>query len=347
MEILFPIYRRHISARDCCIIPRLVKKPLDEPFHAAHNEFRHIYRFENGGYMNHNTNSVDERSVTAPELPDEADYSELTLANDFMFSKVMQDKELCKEFLRRVLPELQIEHVKDIVAQKYMKHYFGNKGVRLDVYVMDDTGARYDVEMQLTNKHNLPKRSRYYSSMMDANELLKGENYDKLSDSYVIFVCTFDPFENGMHRYTFRNICLEDRNVFLKDGATRIFLNTKGTAGDVSPKLLSFLNYLDGKLEPADDKYLEALDTAVKNARKNEDWRSEYMTYKDIKRGSYLHGFADGEEKGIAIGEAKGVAKGKEEAATKVDEVMLNLVSSGELPESVAEKIRHSLKDEE
>jgi len=71
------------------------------------------------------------------------------------------------------------------------------------------------------------------------------------------------------------------------------------------------------------------------------------MTYKDIKRGSYLHGFADGEEKGIAIGEAKGVAKGKEEAATKVDEVMLNLVSSGELPESVAEKIRHSLKDEE
>ena len=88
---------------------------------------------------------------------------------------------------------------------------------------------------------------------------------------------------------------------------------------------------------------MEELDKAVKNARKNEDWRSEYMTYKDIKRGSYLHGFADGEEKGMAIGEAKG----KEEAATKVDEVMLDLVSCGELPESVAEKIRHSLKDEE
>jgi len=32
---------------------------------------------------------------------------------------------------------------------------------------------------------------------------------------------------------------------------------------------------------------------------------------------------------------------------SKVDEVMLDLVSCGELPESVAEKIRHSLKDEE
>ncbi len=75
------------------------------------------------------------------------------------------------------------------------------------------------------------------------------------------------------------------------------------------------------------------------------------MTYKDIKRGSYLHGFADGEEKGMAIGEAKGIAigeaKGKEKAEAKVDEVMLNLVSSGELPESVAEKIRQGLKAEE
>ena len=70
------------------------------------------------------------------------------------------------------------------------------------------------------------------------------------------------------------------------------------------------------------------------------------MTYKDIKRGRYLHGFADGEEKGMAIGEAKGIAKGKEEAATKVDEVMLDLVSSGELPEAVAEKIRQGMKTE-
>jgi len=75
------------------------------------------------------------------------------------------------------------------------------------------------------------------------------------------------------------------------------------------------------------------------------------MTYKDIKRGSYLHGFADSEEKGMAIGETKGIAigkaKGKEEAATKVDEVMLDLVSNGELPEYVAEKIRQGLKAEE
>ncbi len=280
-----------------------------------------------------NTNSVDTEMSGNPV--EDVDYSELTLANDFMFSKVMQDKELCCELLRRVLPELQIKKVEDVVPQKYMKHYFYNKGVRLDAYVRDDRGRRYDVEMQMTTNQDIPKRSRYYASMMDANELLKGADYDTLSDSYVVFICTFDRFHKGLHKYTFRNICEENHSVHLKDGTTKIFLNTKGTADDVSPELLSFLNYLENNLAIADDTYLAALDRAVRNARMNEEWRGEYMTYKDIKRGSYLHGFSEGK------------AEGRADAETRLNEIMQNMVNAGTISGDVAEEIKAGLHSEE
>lgn len=53
------------------------------------------------------------------------------------------------------------------------------KSVRLDVYVEDDAGTVYDIEMQVTSNSNLPKRSRYYQSIIDLNSLSKGVKYDK------------------------------------------------------------------------------------------------------------------------------------------------------------------------
>ena len=106
----------------------------------------------------------------------------------------MSDPILCRDTLRRILPELSIESVEDVVAQKDMKLYFQNKGVRLDIYVIDNEGRRFDIEMQLITNPEINKRSRYYSSMMDANELLKGQDYDQLSDSYVVFICLNDIF---------------------------------------------------------------------------------------------------------------------------------------------------------
>ena len=41
------------------------------------------------------------------------------------------------------------------------------KSARFDVYVEDAAGTVYDIEMQVTAKRNLPKRSRYYQSMID------------------------------------------------------------------------------------------------------------------------------------------------------------------------------------
>ena len=100
--------------------------------------------------------------------------------------------------------------------------------MRLDVYVEDDKGTLYDIEMQTTDYADpaeLPKRTRYYQAMMDMDVLNKGEFYTKLRKTYIIFICTFDPFDRNLSQYTFRETCAEDATLEMGDETTKIFLN--------------------------------------------------------------------------------------------------------------------------
>ncbi|MCM1121282.1 MAG: Rpn family recombination-promoting nuclease/putative transposase [Eubacterium sp.] len=203
-------------------------------------------------------------------------WESLGISNDFMFGKVMQDAELCKELLQRILPDLEIDHIEYPEAQKSIRPDVDAKSVRLDVYVRDGKGTVYDIEMQMADTKELPKRSRYYQSMLDLQLIDKGQTYKKLKRSYVIFICPFDVFGRGRHIYTFENICREDTSVALEDGAVKIFLNAKGSQDDVSRELQAFLDYVAGK-EPEDD-FVQKLEEAVRQARKNREWRHEYMT---------------------------------------------------------------------
>ena len=104
----------------------------------------------------------------------------------------------------------------------------------------------------------------------------KGRSYKKLNPSYVIFICQFDIFNTGRHIYTFENICREDKNISLGDGAVKIFLNADGKMNDVSRELKAFLDYVAGK--KSEDAFVNKLEEAVKAAKKNREWRREYMT---------------------------------------------------------------------
>ena len=104
----------------------------------------------------------------------------------------------------------------------------------------------------------------------------KGRSYKKLNPSYVIFICQFDLFHMGRHIYTFENICREDKNISLGDGAVKIFLNADGKMNDVSRELKAFLDYVAGK--KSEDAFVNKLEEAVKAAKKNREWRHEYMT---------------------------------------------------------------------
>lgn len=151
----------------------------------------------------------------------EAKWEDLSISNDFLFGKVMQDAELCKELLQRILPELDIDHVEYPELQKTIKEDFEAKGVRLDAYVNDGKGTVYDIEMQAVTSKYLPRRTRYYQSMIDLQLVDKGQDYDTLNDSYIIFICLSDLFGKGRYRYSFENICKEDTEVMLNDGAKK------------------------------------------------------------------------------------------------------------------------------
>ena len=203
-------------------------------------------------------------------------WEELSISNDFLFGKVMQNPELCKELLQRILPDLNIERIEYPELQKSINMDMDARSVRLDVYVKDEKEVVYDIEMQVSHTKELPKRSRYYQSMIDLQLIDKGQLYDELKRSYVIFICPFDLYGKGRHIYTFENICKEDGSISMGDEAVKIFLNAKGTLDDVSDELKAFLDYVAGK-KPK-DAYVERLEEAVKEAKKNREWRHEYMT---------------------------------------------------------------------
>ncbi len=223
----------------------------------------------------------------------------LGIANDFMFGKIMQDAELCKELLQRILPDLEIDHIEYPEAQKGIRPDVDAKSVRLDVYVRDGKGTVYDIEMQVADTKELPKRSRYYQSMIDLQMIDKGQHYKELKPSYIIFICPFDLFGKGRHLYTFENICKEDTSVSLKDEAVRIFLNADSSQDDVSQELKAFLDYVAGK--ESEDDFVKRLAEAVEQARKNRKWRHEYMTL--------LMRDQENMEKGIEKGKIEGRAE--------------------------------------
>ena len=233
------------------------------------------------------------------------DWEEIGLSNDFIFGKVMSDPELCKELLERILPGIEIDHIEYPELQKPIKEDVDARSVRLDVYVKDGKNTVYDIKMQKVNTRELPKRSRYYQGMMDLQLIDNGQPYKKLNQSYVIFICLEDVFGKNRHIYTFENICREDPGIKLRDGAIKIFLNAKGNLNDVSSELRAFLDYLGGK--KSEDEYVQKLERAVKEAKRNRKWRHEYMTL--LMRDQENQEI--GEERGRREGRLEGMREGR------------------------------------
>lgn len=118
-------------------------------------------------------------------------YEELDITDPFIFAKVMSEKELCKPLLENIL-NIKIRDIVYVDYEETIQMTAKSKGIRLDIYVEDDNNTVFNIEMQTTTYKELPKRSRYYQGIIDLNMIEKGESYDILKESYVIFICTFD-----------------------------------------------------------------------------------------------------------------------------------------------------------
>ncbi len=107
----------------------------------------------------------------------------------------------------------QVGKVLDVRTQVFVENLL-NRSVRLDILATNSAGAKFNVEVQRSDKGAGRKRARYNSSMMDVNLLKKGEDFDKLPETWVIFItgkglpiypierCFLGPgerFEDGSH----------------------------------------------------------------------------------------------------------------------------------------------------
>ena len=200
---------------------------------------------------------------------------ELTIMNDVVFGVVMRQEKYCKPLLEFILgikiKKIVYENDQETISAPVIKA----KSIRLDVYVEDDAGTVYDIEVQTTNKYNVGKRTRYYQSMIDVRVLDKGQDYRKLKKSFVIFICNYDPFGKSRLIYTFRNRCDEDYSIILPDEASKIIINTKGTIGDISDELRAVIQYMDSG--SATTEYTKSLDEEVATVKADEKFRRQYM----------------------------------------------------------------------
>lgn len=231
-------------------------------------------------------------------------YEELTFVDDFIFCKVLEDNEdLCKELLELIL-EKSIQKILFLDKQKTKDAVPNKKSIRLDVYVKDDNRSVYDIEMQTTSRENLPKRTRYYQSVIDINLMEKGTDYRELKRTYIIFICSRNPFPGKkLHKYSFENTCREDQSLLLGDEAIKVFLTPEGTEEDVSPKMKNFLNFVKGAV-PVDD-FTRRLSEAVAEKKESADMKLEYMSYianmQDEREAGYAEGHTNGFEEAIAL----------------------------------------------
>ena len=200
---------------------------------------------------------------------------ELEIWDDFMFGAVMSNKELCKHLLEIILQK-KIRDIRYTELQKTIDLQYDAKSIRLDVYVEDDLDSVYNIEIQTTDEKNLPKRSRFYQGMIDLNILNKGESYNKLKKSYVIFICNYDPFRKGRCFYRFENVCVDDPSLKLKDDSVKIMINPYGNDtkqfGKGFAALMDFLK--NGQIS---DTYTESLKDEITEVKVSEEWRQRYM----------------------------------------------------------------------
>ena len=207
------------------------------------------------------------------------EWHELTIQDNFLFQKVMQNQRICKRLIEKLLG-IRVKSITYPEAEKTLTAGFASKDVRLDLYVETDKGTVLDIEMQTAagKPEWLPKRTRYYQSMIDINIVIKGDSYTELKTAFVIFICTFDPFGEGRCVYTFRNRCVEREGLELSDGTTKMFLNTKGTIGEVDEDIKKFLAYVDG--HAAEGEFTQDVAQEVERVKLHKETRLEYMTLK-------------------------------------------------------------------
>ena len=145
------------------------------------------------------------------------------LLDDDFLTKCFEGDTASIELVLQIVLEKPDLKVLDVRTQVFVENLL-NRSVRLDILATDSTGAKLNVEVQRSDKGAGRKRARYNSSMMDANLLKKGEDFDKLPETWVIFITENDVMGKGLPLYPVERCFLGTGERF-EDGSHILYVN--------------------------------------------------------------------------------------------------------------------------
>ena len=115
---------------------------------------------------------------------------------------------------------------------------------------------------------------------MDVSTTKKRTRFSKLKESYILFICTSDPFGQGLPVYTVRSSFAEIPSVEFNDKTNKVFYNTSAYKVTDDKELKGFLEFIQTK--NACTNFSKQLEKSVQYAKNNNDWENEYMFFQDV-----------------------------------------------------------------
>ena len=242
-----------------------------------------------------------------------------TLMSDIFMRNVFKKRE-CLEYVLQVIMEKQDLYVIDQVIQKDYKNLQGRSAV-MDCVARDSTGKQFDVEIQQDNEGASPKRARYHSGLMDMNTLNPGQDFEKLPESYVIFITRDDILGYGLPIYHIDRQ-IKELNEAFQDEAHIIYVNSKKQDDTQLGRLMHDLH-----CKKADEMHSPILAKRV-------------YELKETQKGVELmcHEMEKIYSEGMESGEKRGELKAKKETALSMAEEGMNI-------QKIARLVKVSEKD--
>ena len=215
--------------------------------------------------------------------------------DDFMRCLFRKNPELVQLVLRIITgkPDLIVESFE---TQADLKRVTGARTICLDAYATDAAGKKYDIEVQRADRGASPHRARYHSSVMDVENLDKGEPFESLPDTYTIFITEKDFFGEQEAIYQIQRMNLTTGKPF-HDGAHILYVNGEYRGDSDIGKLMHDFNCTD-----ADEMKIELLAKGTRYLKESPEGVSEMCREMEIMRDKCL---AEGRAEGLAEGELK------------------------------------------
>ena len=231
-------------------------------------------------------------------------WEELTIADNFIFCKVMENERICRGVLETLLG-ISVEHIDYLKTENPIENFYDSRGIRLDVYVKDSERI-FNIEMQTGNYNDMLLRARYYLSSSDVATTKRRTKFKDIRETYILFICKDDPFGEEIPRYTKISKFLETDRISYDDKSRNVFYNCSAWEKESNPEVRGVLKFIYG-LKPDSGLAIE-MDEAASLAKQKSDLEDEYMYFSDILEDEK----EEAREIGLAEGHAEGHAEGLE-----------------------------------